>query len=451
MEQNTEIKSSTFISFLGASDYLPCNYQSPGDHQETCLTPYVQEALVRLVMKPIQETDTILVFLTRDARSRNWEHGSSGKGLEKRLNELKKEYSFHMEGIDIPDIRDEDGIWEVFNIVANAIPENTCLILDITHAFRFLPMLGVILLNYLRFTKGIQTGGIFYGAFEKLGNPRQLETMPLDARLVPIIDLTPFDYIMRFSNAADDFVNFGTSGPLSGILMETATPALRNSRGADTQARALRNLSQKLDIVSLSLATNRGLAIYEGKIFEGLREAIGQVKEHEPERLLEALLPVLRRVENKISGFKKDDIRNGLEAARWCLEHRLIQQGITILQETMVTLAGARAGVPHDQRTWRLFTAGAIRLKGERGTGTEYKELREDLRQNAEELDREKALSLWNSLDQPDFKDFFRVYMMLTEYRNFINHGGTLADDRIQPEEFTRKLDEALERVSDIV
>ncbi len=440
--------AKTFISFLGASGYIPCYYQSPFDKNETHFSTYVQDAIVRLIMKPASVDDSVILFLTGDARRKNWEDAEGRKGLRTVLENIpgEKEFSFSIVDVDIPDVKDQEGIWEVFGIAGEHIPGDCEVIFDITHAFRFLPMLGMVLVNYLRFVKNITLSGIYYGAFEKLGTPAEVENIPVEKRLAPIIDLTPFDYIMRFTGAAADFVNYGFSGSLKDMLLETVQPMLRETGGQDHTARVLREFSKRLDAVAMALATNRGLSIYEGKIFDHLRESIREVKSLENSTILNALVPVLERVEDKIAGFNTGDIRNGLEAARWCIDHNLVQQGITILQETMVTMACDKAGIDHTIRKWREFAGRALNVRGRYRKNARLGQLGEKVKE-PEEI---KVQEFWNMIGEDQFGEFLNIYMMLTEYRNYINHAGTLSDDNTRPVEFVDKLRDAYERLINI-
>jgi len=53
--------------------------------------------------------------------------------------------------------------------------------------------------------------------------------------------------------------------------------------------------------------------------------------------LIRPMLPLLRRIENRLSFFQENPVFCGIEAAQWCLEHNLIQQGYTILQEFLIS------------------------------------------------------------------------------------------------------------------
>jgi CRISPR-associated DxTHG motif protein len=43
--------------------------------------------------------------------------------------------------VDIPEGRSEQELWEIFDRVASAVDEGDTILLDITHAFRSIPMI----------------------------------------------------------------------------------------------------------------------------------------------------------------------------------------------------------------------------------------------------------------------------------------------------------------------
>ena len=48
------------------------------------------------------------------------------------------------------------------------------------------------------------------------------------------------------------------------------------------------------------------------------------------------LQPLFKKVEIELTQFEQSVVKDGLQAAKWCLNHHLVQQGYTILQETLI-------------------------------------------------------------------------------------------------------------------
>jgi len=64
--------------------------------------------------------------------------------------------------VQIETITDETSIWKLFDTVIDSIPDNSEIILDITHAYRSLPMLGIVIVNFARIVKHISLRGILW-------------------------------------------------------------------------------------------------------------------------------------------------------------------------------------------------------------------------------------------------------------------------------------------------
>jgi CRISPR-associated DxTHG motif protein len=54
---------------------------------------------------------------------------------------LQAKLGHRVEWVDIPEGRSEQELWEIFDRVASAVDEGDTILLDITHAFRSIPMI----------------------------------------------------------------------------------------------------------------------------------------------------------------------------------------------------------------------------------------------------------------------------------------------------------------------
>src|SRR5690554_5061299 len=195
-----------FVSFLGTNNYLATNYYLGG--QKVDGVRYIQEALARMFCADWEESDLVLIFCTDEAAKQNWEDKEHSKaesadqeGLQSRLQALK------MQGLLMAEVRmclipegfTEDEIWDVFAVVYEQLHENDRVWLDITHAFRSIPLFMLVLLNYSQFLKQVQLEAIYYGAFEKLGPAYKVREMPLVERNAPVLDLHSFVALMDWT------------------------------------------------------------------------------------------------------------------------------------------------------------------------------------------------------------------------------------------------------------
>ena len=49
--------------------------------------------------------------------------------------------------------------------------------------------------------------------------------------------------------------------------------------------------------------------------------------------------PILQTLSEKTAPFSGETLSDGIRAAEWCLNHNMIQQGYTILQEVLIILS----------------------------------------------------------------------------------------------------------------
>ncbi|SHK23531.1 MULTISPECIES: TIGR02221 family CRISPR-associated protein [Desulfatibacillum] len=426
-----------FISFLGTNDYLPCTYYRTGEE----MTPevrFVQEAMAEILCRRWSGEDRITVFTTRDALEKNWrdngQRDREGKplerlGLEQALS--RRGLPCKVESIIIPEGGSEDEIWQIFSTVLDAIQDQSSLYLDITHAFRSIPLLGTVVLHYAKVVKEASIEGIYYGAFEALGTPWEVKSIPVEERLVPIFDLTPFVTLLDWSLAFDRFIGAGDAKPVSDLARKGVMPMLKATQGKDAVASAVRIMADRLEDFTLTLATCRGKGISGAA--SRLQERLNDCKKVDVQA---EMIPLLEKVETRMAPFAGDATRDGVAAARWCLDHSLYQQGFTILSETLVSHVAAEAGLNPEERKDRIIANQAAKI---------FKDnLLEDLwkpeaRSNAEKT--KKCLAFFDGSEGLADK-----ILELAGLRNDINHAG-FTQSAMPPRSVESKLKNILEDV----
>ena len=175
--------SKVYISFLGTNDYLPCTYFK--DSREMENVRFVQQATLEFFCRRWTGKDRIIIFSTEGAFRRNWlDDGHKDKdtgGIKKciGLNNCIKKLNLLpvLKRVSIPEGKSEQEIWDIFQIVFEDLKPEDEVIFDITHAFRSIPMLAIVILNYSKVMKNITIGGIYYGAFEVLGSIFEAEKL----------------------------------------------------------------------------------------------------------------------------------------------------------------------------------------------------------------------------------------------------------------------------------
>lgn len=406
------MERKVLISFLGAGKYSKCRYYFDGN-DTTPPTRYIQESIIRIFCNDWNEQDLALIFVTDLAQQRNWQNNlefNEEKGLDESLKGLTQ-----YKNIPIKDGKNESEIWDIFQTVSDEIHEGDEIILDITHAFRFLPMLSVILLNYLKVIKKINVKGIYYGNFEirdEKGN-------------APIVDLTSFVVLQEWTNATNEFVSSGNFNSLSKLV---------------SQNEKSQNLSTQLDKFTKAIQTSRGIDIINLDI-DNLERLI--IEERET-NLRIPLTPILKLIENKISNFHNHSIENGFFAVKWCIEHGLTQQGITLLQESILTFILYKLELNYLDKDNRNILSNCLSIKN----ASKYRYTSETI--NMLLYEKEKYLvSLF--FESNLLKHFSSVYKSINiDYRNDINHAG-FRDNYKEADEFTKILEDKYDEIITIL
>lgn len=360
-----------FLSPLGTNKYVDCYYMVDGKRSENPVV-FVQEALLDQICKDWTPQDRILIACTAEAESKNWiDGGNFPEGLESRIRRLGLKAPYHK--VAIPEGRNEEEIMNIFMILMDALQEGDQIYLDITHSFRSLPLLQTVIVNYAKVLKNIEVHRILYGAFETLGPVQLVKDMPLERRVAPVLDLTPYDTLLDWARAVDLFHKAGRPHEIKRLVARNLGPIFAQKDNKDDQAsaKALSELSNRLTSLCSNLAAVRGPKIAEAR---GLDEDIDAV---ENQRLIPPLQPLLEMVRRKLQGFNAADPEaKGFEAAAWCLEHELIPQAYVFLRETVLSgLCRAAGHDPLDESLREGFWAALLHVLATGKPETEWQGL----------------------------------------------------------------------------
>lgn len=324
-----------FISVLGTGFYGKCIYKR--DEFESDNTRFIQCATLQMLTNNDSWTsdDHGYILLTQEAETDNWivkgderENFISKKieeyiGLEKTISGMN--LSFAVDGVSIPVGNDEDEIWQIFDIVFEKLQDGDELYFDITHGFRYLPMLVLVLGNYAKFLKNIKVKSITYGNFES----RNTKVTP---NVAPIIDITSFSALQDWTFSGASFVEQGhVRNFTESISLSLGNSSLISKRLIEY----VRKLNKDLNTFEEQIATCRGNELFSGNNVCEAKELIGKVmgQSHIPGPLLK----ILDVINDAIIPFGKDTIDNLRSSLIWCKRYKLIQQGYTLCQESIIT------------------------------------------------------------------------------------------------------------------
>jgi CRISPR-associated Csx2 family protein len=301
------MKRKVLFSFLGTGDYVTCDYSFKG---EIASSRFVQEVIIKNLCKEWSQDDQILFGLTDEARNGHW-----NSELKETLEVLP--LSARLGTFLVDPIEDESDLWPLFLKMFEYLKEGDEVYLDITHSFRFQPMLFMVLLNYAKALRQISVGGIYYGLYD-----RNLEGP------FKVMDLSAFSLIQDWSKAAANFKEFGLADSFLQLSKEIDLPD-SDSDASDALARFQKSLYSW----SINSQTIRGDILKDNKTVKSLRENAQRISSH-------PIAPLGILAEEVVKDLSHFPQKNGIEQLEalllWYREKGRIVEGFTLLSELLV-------------------------------------------------------------------------------------------------------------------
>ena len=440
-----------FVSVLGTGFYEPCRYTNGSFVSSD--TRFIQQATLEYLKVNNNWTtrnadgavvDRIIILLTNGAKGTNWDkniakrmnyktgHEEDYVGLEQALQDMN--LPCPIETIDIPDGKNEEEMWKIFNAVYDALKPNDELYFDLTHSYRYLPMLVLVLSNYAKLLKDVKVKHISYGNYEA----RNTETNE-----APLMDILPLTMLQDWTFAAADLIQNGNIKKLKELKEDNALIPMLRQRGKQNVDRkvaegSLNNyinaLHNFLDDMKLCLGPN----ILNGDTINQIRDCHEQVSEIF-EQVIAPIPPIVSKIQQSLHNFETTDImypeslRNGYEAAKWCYDHQLYQQAVTILDENITTDFCQRLGTNEHVFKERVASNALLRWGC-------YRE--EDWEAESLEGIREKVQAAVSSPAVQDFIKLMRkdVVWIHNDCRNKYNHASMIqgTEGMLTPEDIEK-------------
>ena len=285
------------LTFLGLGKYEPTTYIKHDDEKETCTTDLFPEVVAELY-----EPDQLIAFTTEAVQGRK----------EAELQRLHKKLGSKFKTINIPNGNSEEELWKIFQKCADAVDQDDKIILDITHAFRSLPVLVFIVAVYLRQVKQVSIEHIIYGAFEARDTVKNR---------TDIFDLTPFVELLNWTNAVNVFQNSGDARPIAGLPIPNPdiTNALKKLSETLLTNRTLEAQGAAFDFNGLDLNPMKEESLPFGMLISQLQTNYGDMAEHDPS--------------NKSGqSLKKQWIQ-----IEWYIENQHYLQAVTLMREWLIS------------------------------------------------------------------------------------------------------------------
>jgi len=440
-----------FVSVLGTGFYEPCRYTNGSFVSSD--TRFIQQATLEYLKVNNNWTtrnadgavvDRIIILLTNGAKGTNWDkniakrmnyktgHEEDYVGLEQALQDMN--LPCPIETIDIPDGKNEEEMWKIFNAVYDALKPNDELYFDLTHSYRYLPMLVLVLSNYAKFLKDVKVKHISYGNYEA----RNTETNE-----APLMDILPLTMLQDWTFAAADLIQNGNIKKLKELKEDNALIPMLRQRGKQNVDRkvaegSLNNfinaLHNFLDDMKLCLGPN----ILKGENVNEIVNCHERIVE-EFEGIIAPIPPIINKIQLSLHSFEQTDslhfesIKNGYMSAKWCYDHQLYQQAATILDENITTDFCQRLGTNEHVFKERVASNALLRWGC-------YRE--EDWEAESLEGIREKVQAAVSSPAVQDFIKLMRkdVVWIHNDCRNKYNHASMIqgTEGMLTPEDIEK-------------
>ena len=338
-----------FISFLGYSNYGSCCYFKDGFTSEN--TRYIQVATLEYLqsIEKWTENDVAYILLTKGAKDKNWENDGHldfqthkiiiQPGLRDCL--AAKNFPFCIKTVEgLPDGNNEEEIFAIFDRVFEVLEPEDELFFDVTHGFRYLPMLVLVLANYSKFLKNIKVKAITYGNYEARTKTEETDGLKPIFR-APVVDLLPLSLIQNWTYAAADYLRNGKSDRFVELAVDYRSSIFQGVRDGDkANAKLIESIAKNLKLTTEDFQTCRGPEILDGKHVTKLKNDLSNLNDTS----IKPLIPLAKELVNAFKPFNSKDeeseklqFKNGIEAAKWCFNNKLYQQAAVILQENIVS------------------------------------------------------------------------------------------------------------------
>lgn len=317
------------LAFLGASPYKTVTYVWQDKQEKSVQTHLFPEAIAR-IFKP----EKLVVFVTETARQ--YRPPDSERSHLDTLRERLHDLGIPIEPIDIPEGRSPQELWDIFDRVVSSVSQSDTVLLDVTHAFRSIPMVVLAVAAYLRRAKNVTIERIVYGAFEAR---EPFRTPPQPEDRAPVFDLTPLLELLDWTSGAEALLKRGDAGLIAEKMIAAHQTLRRTGTGTPEK---LKTLGQKLRTLSQALHLSRPREVMRVAhellpLLEGTRGEFEQWAK--PFALL--VDRVRRELEPlafaKPDALSQENLERQLRLVEYYLAKGLIVQAVTLAREWVVS------------------------------------------------------------------------------------------------------------------
>ncbi len=366
-----------FLSVLGSGLYEPIRYQN--EDFTSGIQEYVQLAVIEKHKDELMGKDArITIFVTNDARGsrkanledrdltsfdknkmKDWngceasiKSETEKYGLYSQLQIRYPELSekFYPCDIEVPSTK--DNIYKVFQSIYNELREGDEIIFDITHSLRSIPMLAMTVINYAKVMKDCTLRRIYYGAYEAA----------TEDKIAPLVDLTMYDDILEWTNAANEFISYGIAGSMRDVFKKKMRYATKAER---IKWAKLKSVSDDAALLSETILASRGCGNRGDDMpadtsiqaaIKRYKNSCGKMSGTEIEiQEFAPLYPLIQKTQDAYAQLDyEENYRTGLAVVNWCINHDMVQQGYTALEETIITYICKKYQFDENEQKYRV-------------------------------------------------------------------------------------------------
>lgn len=320
------------FAFLGTSPYSKCRYSSdPEDPSQTSPSVIFVQTAVALSLG--EELENVTIFAT-------------SRALETHKNNFIQEFTEHdlpapKFVLSPPGMTSQEMI-ALFEILNDEIKDSRSVVFDITHGYRSQPVLGLLILNYLRAVHPeLEVVDIVYGAFNSSKYDVEAEHPP---PIFPVISLKSLWELNEWASAFHTFNVTGDVRPLAQKATQSQTSHMKKLGRKPPEHPMVRNFAaaiekwqNQLDICAVPMLfdprfkgsiTTKELQQNVENPWNELSAEIGRFVQPLKEKVAQTIEPMIADDWNSIEG-----LRAQIAIMRWMQEHKRYQPLLTMARE----------------------------------------------------------------------------------------------------------------------
>ncbi len=415
--------ANIFFTVVGTGNYTPDNYCLDGDVYRD---RFVQKALLSIMKKQGKQFDKIVVFLTDSARAMNWEkfkreRRDKNGNIEQITDEglqpfLEREFPGIHEAPYIPDGNNDEEIMDMFMTMYDHIGKEDKITFDITHGFRFIPLLFYPVMSYAKELKNITIEHIYYGLHQD-GKENS-----------DILDLKRYYAMLECAKAAHMFMKSGNSEDIEQVIIGlrkiSAIDEKKQLSSSETIATRIKNLTNYL--LTCRGGTSGKNIWSEAKKVSAIRERFERDTAPKHRVFNDLITHALKDVENL--SIEAPEYKLALNAVKWYEKRGLIMQAYTALREGIVSYMMYVYSPDHDVCDdifrQRVIEEAITTIFNNKKEKKDEAALKRDCLVKALKLKREYAVIFMKIVNHVNIDKTLKLYNEVFSPRNGLDHFG---------------------------